>query len=73
MTIFEEYVQPRISQLEFALELIPRKINYAMSRNDFARVGKLANDALEFESRLYKLRALEGAPDSVIAWHLASL
>ena len=73
MTIFEEHVMPRIELLEYAIELIPRKINYAMSRNDFARVGKLANDALEFESRLYKLRALEGAPDSVIAWHLASL
>jgi hypothetical protein len=73
MNTFETYVAPRIAQLESYLRTMPRRIAYSLERDDFARVQRLSDAALDAQDRLVLLRALEGQPDSVILGHLASL
>jgi phosphatidylserine/phosphatidylglycerophosphate/cardiolipin synthase-like enzyme len=72
MNTFETYVAPRIAQLESYLRTMPRRMSYSLEHDDFARVRRLSDLALEAQDRLVLLRALEGAPDSVVSWHLAS-
>ena len=73
MNTFETYVEPRIAELETYLAAMPRRIAHALERDDFARVQRLADAALDAQDRLRDLRALEGQPDSVVAGYLASL
>ena len=71
--MFKDHVAPRIATLESALTLMPRKIAHAMSLDNFARVQKLADDALEIESRIAELRAMENENDAAIAQYLAMM
>lgn len=73
MNTFETYVAPRIEELELYLAAMPRRIAHALERDDFRRVRRLANVALDAQDRLALLRALEGQPDSAVAGYLASL
>ena len=73
METFETYVAPRIAELESYLRAMPRRIAYSIERDDFVRVQRLADAALEAQDRLLDLRSLEGQPDSVILGHLAML
>jgi hypothetical protein len=73
MTLFETYVEPRIADAETYLSNMSISIAYAIKRDDFARVQRLADLALEAQDRLVLLRAMEGQPDSVISWHLATI
>lgn len=74
MKVFEEYVTPRIDRAEYELELIcTRKIPYALARDDYQRVNRLAERAIELQDYLVILRAMEGEPDGVIVSHLACL
>ena len=73
MNTFETYVAPRISDLEAYLRNMPRCMSHALGRDDFRRVQRLADAALDAQDRLRDLRALEGQPDSVVAGYLASL
>jgi hypothetical protein len=72
MNTFATYVKPRIADLEAYLRNMPRCMSHALERGEYARVQRLADLALDAQDRLRLLRALEGAPDSVISWHLAS-
>lgn len=74
MDIFAQHVAPRINRAEYELELIrTRKIPHALSRNDFARVGRLGERACELQESLVFLRALKDQPPGVIAYHLAGI
>jgi hypothetical protein len=73
MTLFATYVEPKIADAENYLRNISISIDYALKRDDFARVRRLADLALAAQDRLVLLRACEGQPDSVISWHLATI
>jgi hypothetical protein len=74
MTIFQEYVAPRIKDAEWHLDIIRnRKIPYAIARDDFARVQHLADMAIELQEKIARLRGLEGLPEGFVIANLASL
>ena len=74
MDTFTQYVVPRIERAEYHLELLrTRKIPHALSHNDFARVERLCERAMEYEDLLVILRSLGGQPGGVIALQLAML
>lgn len=73
MTIFQEYVAPRIDNAEWHLDLIrTRKIPYAIAKDDFARVQHLADMAMDLQDAINRLRGLEGLSDGLILADLAS-
>jgi hypothetical protein len=71
MNTFETYVAPRIVKLESYLASMPRRTSHALEHDDFRRLQRLADAALDAQDRLRDLRALEGQPDTMIVSHLA--
>ena len=47
MNTFETYVAPRIADIETYLRNMPRCMSHALERDDFARVQRLADAALD--------------------------